>query len=82
MFSKKDKSEISKTEKEILEAEILRLKKENTDLHKQLTIANQYKNEYKVLCADFKSRSKKLEELIKKTESLGREKQAILDKLK
>lgn len=82
MFKNRNKQpEMSKVEKDLLETEILRLKKENKDLNKQLTIANQYRDEYKTLCADYKSKSKMLEKLIKDTEELGKEKLKALEKL-
>lgn len=69
------------TEKELLEAEVLRLRKEVKSLNKQLTIANQFRDEYKKLCADTKAKQKILDQLIKETKELGKEKQKALDKI-
>lgn len=72
---------MSKVEREVFESEIMRLKKENKDLRKQLAIADRYKDDYKQLCDDFNRKSSKLEKLLKETEELGKEKLAILNKI-
>ena len=69
------------TENELLKAEVLRLRKEVINLNKQLTIANQFQEEYKKLCADTKAKQKILEQLIKETKELGKEKQNALNKI-
>lgn len=72
MFKKNNN--MSRTEKEVLESEILRLQKINDDLSKQLIIANKYKKDYEVLCEDYKKKAKQLEKLMRETEKIGEEK--------
>ena len=72
---------LTKTEKELYEKEIKKLKTRCGDMEIKLKHAEKYRNEYKELCADLKEKKKKYEKLIDAQEKLFNEYNVFLDRI-
>lgn len=73
---------LTKTEKELYEKEIKKLKTRCGDMEIKLKNAEKYREEYKELCIQMKEKKKKYKELVKMQEKLFNEYNAYLDKIR